>query len=550
MLGWRLSILLVVTFEFLNLAAAPAGVHPAIAGLSPTIGFAAFALWTFAAAGLTMIMSAKERGIILALGDLVVAALATLAMPFSSSTLLLYSLPALDVSALGAIVVIAVGVLCAAAYPVVLQVDGLLPTLFKSHFWYLAGVIMSVTCSLVLQVQQRQEAQAQAVLSVIRTSQELGTSASLDNILTVASRDIKSLFDCSTCVIYLREGTDLESTFLRVARAETPKEKIFIEFDLDQKKSIIQEVMISKQAALVEDFQAYPGEEVIRRDPLFRATLVCPLLFETHALGAIFVSHHQSRYYQVGALHLLTLLANQLGVAVRNVQLQRTTETLAITDSLSGLFTHGHFQSTLDEELKKARNQTKNPLSLLILDLDFFKKVNDTYGHPQGDSLLKQLGGIIKRISRPTDVVCRYGGDEFTVIMPNTPHDEAALLAEKIRAAVEEYEFALGRQLVRVTLSGGVATFPQDAIDKLELVSKADQAMYQAKQHGRNRVVKQGSGRRKFEAVGGNRPPLEGGRGHERTAAPEPAAVGGTAVAERPPEAPPAEENATEAAAE
>lgn len=102
--------------------------------------------------------------------------------------------------------------------------------------------------------------------------------------------------------------------------------------------------------------------------------------------------------------------------------------------------------------------------------------------------MLKQLGGVIKTVIRPEDVVCRYGGDEFTITMLNTSRIEAAIIAERIRQAVEEYEFVLGAQLVHITVSGGVSSFPEDSLSKKEIVEKADKALYEAKQKGRNKI--------------------------------------------------------------
>jgi len=274
---------------------------------------------------------------------------------------------------------------------------------------------------------------------------------------------------------------------MRVAEKSTAFPEAFTDFNPDLMHSIVGQVIKEKKGRVVDDFQSYQPEEAIKKERAFRATMVAPLLFEDEAIGAIYVAHSNPAVYNDQLFRLFSMLANQVALAVRNVQLHKTTATLAITDSLSGLYTHGYFQEHLGKETIQAK-YSKQPLSLLILDVDFFKKVNDSYGHPQGDALLKQLGGVIKQVTRPTDVVCRYGGDEFTVTMLNTNRISAVVIAERIRSTCEDYEFVLGNQVVHVTLSGGVASFPEDAETKKELIDKADHAMYEAKHKGRNRI--------------------------------------------------------------
>jgi diguanylate cyclase (GGDEF)-like protein len=160
---------------------------------------------------------------------------------------------------------------------------------------------------------------------------------------------------------------------------------------------------------------------------------------------------------------------------------------MAITDIVSGLYTHGYMQDALEREFRRCKYENL-PLSTIILDVDHFKIVNDTYGHPQGDALLRQLGAVIKTVTRSSDIVCRYGGDEFMVILPETNRIGTVLVAERIRQAVEEYEFVLGSKIVHITISGGVASFPEDITTKKELIDKTDQALYQSKQGGRNKI--------------------------------------------------------------
>ena len=139
-------------------------------------------------------------------------------------------------------------------------------------------------------------------------------------------------------------------------------------------------------------------------------------------------------------------------------------------------------------EISKRYNQ---PFSLIIVDIDFFKKFNDTYGHQAGDAVLRQVAQTLKKNSRTTDYVCRYGGEEMSIILPNTTAEEAIFSAKRMNKAVEEKDFQLNAtETGKVTISVGVATFPDNAETGQDLIEHADKGLYYAKEHGRNQVVK------------------------------------------------------------
>jgi len=159
------------------------------------------------------------------------------------------------------------------------------------------------------------------------------------------------------------------------------------------------------------------------------------------------------------------------------------------TDGLTGLFNHRYFQEQLDSEIRRtARNNA--PLSVILTDIDFFKKVNDTYGHPAGDAVLRSVADIIRSRIRETDIAARYGGEEFAVILTNTDSIGAKRFAEELRLAIQKEPFNVDGQEIMVTLSLGIASIPAEASSKEELIDRADQSLYFAKEHGRNRAVR------------------------------------------------------------
>lgn len=167
----------------------------------------------------------------------------------------------------------------------------------------------------------------------------------------------------------------------------------------------------------------------------------------------------------------------------------RILKELAIRDGLTGLYNHRYFQEALTMELARSRRHERT-FSLIFMDVDFFKKYNDTHGHLQGDQLLATLGKILKDRLRFTDIVARYGGEEFVALLPETSKGNARRLAENLRQCVADHPFpgAEVQPLGRVTVSMGVAAFPEDGTDSPTLIQCADQALYQAKRNGRNTV--------------------------------------------------------------
>ena len=186
-------------------------------------------------------------------------------------------------------------------------------------------------------------------------------------------------------------------------------------------------------------------------------------------------------------LHMLAMLANQAGLAIENSQLYEKTVMQANLDSLTELWNHGYFQYLLLSELESSR-AIKLPLSLIMLDIDYFKVYNDNLGHQAGDKILRELAALLKNQSRKMDFVCRYGGEEFAMILPQTDKKEAFLISERLRMDIEKHAFTHEDifPTKKLTVSIGVSSFPEDGLLPAELISASDKNLYQAKHKGRN----------------------------------------------------------------
>jgi diguanylate cyclase (GGDEF)-like protein len=184
---------------------------------------------------------------------------------------------------------------------------------------------------------------------------------------------------------------------------------------------------------------------------------------------------------------------------VIEISIFEQTERSAITDGLTGLFNRRHFNLTLRHEMSRARRH-KSQVSLVLFDIDDFKKLNDTKGHPEGDKVLVRTASLIKEGVREIDVAARYGGEEFAVILPETSRTGAFVVADRVRQRVESH-FRRTRGVSNVTVSGGVATFPDDANTLVQLVKKADLGLYRSKAGGKNRITLAKGERRRHRRV-------------------------------------------------
>jgi diguanylate cyclase (GGDEF)-like protein len=211
---------------------------------------------------------------------------------------------------------------------------------------------------------------------------------------------------------------------------------------------------------------------------------VVPLRGSEPGMGLIVARLLPDRTLGARELALLRTLAAHASMAVENARLHA----LVVTDELTQLYTLRFFQQTLAREVENYHRYGQK-LCLLMLDLDDFKRVNDRHGHPAGDRVLQRVAKVLTTCVREVDVVCRYGGEEFAVILPGTDGRAAAVVAERIRARVDAARVDLNGSSLHATISVGISSCPDDATSVRELVEYADRALYDAKQAGKNRVV-------------------------------------------------------------
>ena len=251
-------------------------------------------------------------------------------------------------------------------------------------------------------------------------------------------------------------------------------------------------------AAAAEDdvVQCPGGAELAAAEPDASVAVAIPLRRGNRAIGVLALYRRgPGQAFSDDDMHLLQSLVRQAETAIENTYLYEEATRLSITDGLTGLWNRRLFDLRINEELQRAI-RFQEPFGLLLVDLDHFKAVNDRYGHQAGDAVLVELARRLTDATREVDVVTRFGGEEFALILPKTPVQGTMRLASKVREVVATEPFATGAASIPVTVSVGAAAYPDHGLSGADLLAAADGALYRAKAHGRDRVEEAESGGR------------------------------------------------------
>lgn len=228
----------------------------------------------------------------------------------------------------------------------------------------------------------------------------------------------------------------------------------------------------------------YFNNSLIKQMSMLSGLLV-PIIMRDRAIGAMLLQDCQTpRHWSIDDTAFFGSLADNLAVAMENADLHEEKKLQAVTDGLTGVSNRRHFNEMFQKEFERAKRYAE-PLSLIIVDLDFLKKINDTYGHQAGDEAIRSIGKVLSQSCRSIDLPARYGGEEFCLLLPNTDLEMAAVIAERLRKLINETEI---EGPGNISASIGLANYPMHASEPDALFMRADEALYKAKQSGRNRV--------------------------------------------------------------
>jgi diguanylate cyclase (GGDEF)-like protein len=315
-------------------------------------------------------------------------------------------------------------------------------------------------------------------------SQSLTSSIDPDELCNQLSTVILKNMELEDfAILLLNEADELE---VRAARGFRKSDKVR-ELRFKVGEGISGHVAQNKEAIYIPDtsrdteYMHYKG--VKKENGSF---LSLPIVTKNKLLGVINFSRKDVDGFSEQEQRLLTTVAGQVAIALENAKLYEKTKELSLVDDLTHLFNRRHFLKILEMEFKRA-TRFQRPLSLLMIDVDHFKRFNDTFGHLEGDKLLEELSAVLKNNLREIDTVARYGGEEFAVILPNTPISQSEKVGVKLNKFVKDMCGQSHQKFI--TVSMGVSAFPADADSPEDMINHADIALYKAKAQGRDQVI-------------------------------------------------------------
>lgn len=333
---------------------------------------------------------------------------------------------------------------------------------------------------------KKQQKYTNILLGIINLKKFILSKKTLGEILDITFKAIQRLFPCETTVIYLLEKNLKNGLFLNVAELSSPVGQKFLSFDPYTAKGVLADSFRGKKLLKTDDFSSLAAEDIIEKNSSLKSMIICPLIAED-SIGLIVLAHNRAKYFTEQDSAMLNILANEVSFVIKNSMLFSLIKPPAQIDLLSDLYTHASFQEHLKSEMIRCKEKNL-PISVLIINIDYFKKVNELFGHAQGDALIKHVGKIIREYAKNENFASRYNVDEFAIAMPNTGKVDAAVLGEKIRHSIEEYLFTLNGAPVHITISGGISTLKKDTISENDLIEKARLILNEAKRQGRNKI--------------------------------------------------------------
>ncbi|HWQ45397.1 MAG TPA: diguanylate cyclase [Longilinea sp.] len=338
-----------------------------------------------------------------------------------------------------------------------------------------------------IQTEETEHAQRCLAEALVETGAALNSSLDLevilDQILTIVTKVVP--YDAASFMV-------IENDVARVIRSQGYVERGLAEIVSEVRFPInttpnLKRIAKSQKPLAIADITQYRDWVPYDRLDWMRSFAAAPIIIQGEVVGFLNLDSAVAGFYNQSHADILQIFATQAAIAIQNARLYAEVQRLAITDELTGLLNWRGLLERGAEEIDRAERYTE-PLSALLLDIDQFKQFNDKHGHLLGDEVLREMGRLLQENIRVVDHVGRYGGDEFIILLPKCPLDEAERVAKRLHTLLSEMPLSTSAGEMRVTVSVGVALLPKDSSNISQLIDCADKALYQAKHHGRNQV--------------------------------------------------------------
>lgn len=304
----------------------------------------------------------------------------------------------------------------------------------------------------------------------------------MNKVIKRISGMLRKLLDTDDCSIMILDDQNHELAFAE-SSGLTRWELQNIRFSLGE--GIAGWVAKHKKPVLIGDVRKDPRFKVVEDQKRTMVSMIsAPLMVKRRVIGVVsLTTRDENHVFTQHELELVVLLSAHISLALENNRLYE----ISVMDGLTNVYNRRYLEQRMSEEVAYSKRYGK-PLTICLLDIDFFKRLNDTYGHQAGDHVLKRVSALLSQALREYDVVARYGGEEFAIILPTTPKQKGASIAERLRASIAETDFTFKDKPIRTTISCGVACFPEDGETSDALVAAADKALYTAKDRGRDQI--------------------------------------------------------------
>lgn len=319
--------------------------------------------------------------------------------------------------------------------------------------------------------------------TLLDVSRLISSNYPMPKVIKQISGKLRKLLNTDDCSIMILNEKSKELAFCE-SSGLTHWERQNIKFTVGE--GVAGWVAKHKKPVLIADVREDPRFKVVEQQKRKMVSMIsAPLMVKDRVIGVVsLTTHNEEHLFSQDELELVVLMSAHISLALENNRLYE----ISVLDGLTNVYNRRYLEQRLSEEVAYSKRYSK-PLTVVMLDIDFFKNLNDTYGHQAGDHVLVTVSSLLAEALREYDVVARYGGEEFSVILPTTPKQKGASIAERLRVSIAEHDFSHKGKEISTSISLGVACFPEDGETPEELIAAADKALYRAKEYGRNQVA-------------------------------------------------------------